>query len=150
MAREYQVDQSKPGFLGLGFRVGESLPAEVATSDVPNQIGENGEVLWKKDSFVRWFEMTDPVRSYAELKRDWVYMTISRAYAAFSKAMMGYRPHNIVDEGAYFRLGQIFAGWDNLLQHSKEWEMAPMQVQKVALKSAIEFISNQSQASQTA
>lgn len=146
-AQKYNIDPKKPGFLGLGFRVGEALPPEVFPSSIEHKIGEKGEILFHTQSAAEvWQEIRDHFDSYHRSKTEDIVLQIIRGWSAFKRALSGYPIRTVVGGWPIPSLPV----WDSAQQIPKEWEMAPIQVQEMALESAKKFISKQMQESDNA
>lgn len=146
-AQKYEIDPKKPGFLGLGFQVGESLPWSVFPSSVEHKIGEKGEILFHTRSAGEvWREIRDHFDSYHRSKAEDIVLQIIRGWSAFKRALSGYPIRTTV---AGWPVPPLPV-WDSPLQIPKEWEMAPIQVQEMALESAKKFISSQMEQSDNA
>lgn len=147
MTREYKVDPNKPGFLGLGFGEGEALPPEVYSAQIPNKIGDKGEILWHiRDSYLVELERWEPFNSYHHAKMDAILAAIFRSWNLLSRALMGYPVRSLPGALPDFQLPI----WESRMSLPNEWEMAPFQAQELAFQSAKEFISTRMDQSEAA
>lgn len=83
----------KSGFLGLDFKVGESLPNEVwPHSGIPVKVGEKGELLWQFRPMEEVFK--EQIQNLSEQqKRKWdvLWRLISKSFRTFKMAaVFGY------------------------------------------------------------
>lgn len=130
----------KPGFLGLDFKVGETLPKEVwPHAEIPVKVGEKGELLWQFRPMEEVLaEQVENLSDQQKQKWDALWRMISQSFRSLKMAtLFGYPVRSRYSPFLSNPLQNPPLPPQFLTQES--WGIVPVKIQEQILRGATQF-----------